>query len=235
MHNANLTRAFTCVTLFSAETVDERTGRTRFEFEATPAVGVGRRSRQHLDRHFAREFRPGVTRPIDLAHAARPKRREDLVRAKASARCERGRGHCPGDSSAQPMPSGWIVTAGRAWEPRTTGLVCRAAVSAIMDFDMRPHLSIDRHAVSAFCRRHHIARLALFGSVLRDDFGPNSDVDVLVEFQAGHVPGLAFISIERELSELLGGRTVDMVTPKFLNARIRDRVLRDAEPLYVAA
>ena len=133
------------------------------------------------------------------------------------------------------MPSGWIVTAGRAWEPRTTGLVCRAAVSAIMDFDMRPHLSIDRHAVSAFCRRHHIARLALFGSVLRDDFGPNSDVDVLVEFQAGHVPGLAFISIERELSELLGGRTVDMVTPKFLNARIRDRVLRDAEPLYVAA
>ena len=104
-----------------------------------------------------------------------------------------------------------------------------------MDFDMRPHLSIDRHAVSAFCRRHHIARLALFGSVLRDDFGPNSDVDVLVEFQAGHVPGLAFISIERELSELLGGRTVDMVTPKFLNARIRDRVLRDAEPLYVAA
>ena len=104
-----------------------------------------------------------------------------------------------------------------------------------MDFDMRPHLSIDRHAVSTFCRRHHIARLALFGSVLRDDFGPNSDVDVLVEFQAAHVPGLAFISIERELSELLGGRTVDMVTPKFLNARIRDRVLRDAEPLYVAA
>ena len=98
-----------------------------------------------------------------------------------------------------------------------------------------PHLSIDRDAVSAFCRRHHITRLALFGSVLRDDFGPDSDVDVLVEFQAGHVPGLNFVSIEREFSALLQGRQVDMVTPKFLNHRIREQVLRSAEPLYVAA
>ncbi|MBA2258369.1 MAG: nucleotidyltransferase domain-containing protein [Acidobacteria bacterium] len=60
---------------------------------------------------------------------------------------------------------------------------------------MNPHISIDRDAVSAFCRRHHITRLALFGSVLRDDFGPDSDVDVLVEFHAGHVPGLRFVSI----------------------------------------
>jgi predicted nucleotidyltransferase len=100
---------------------------------------------------------------------------------------------------------------------------------------MSPHVSIDRDAVSAFCQRHHIARLALFGSVLRDDFGPDSDVDVLVEFQAGHVPGFNFVSIEREFSGLLHGRRVDMVTPKFLNARIRDRVLSSAEPLYVAA
>jgi predicted nucleotidyltransferase len=98
-----------------------------------------------------------------------------------------------------------------------------------------PHLSIDRDAVSAFCRRHHITRLALFGSVLRDDFSPDSDVDVLVEFQAGHVPGLNFVSIEREFSALLQGRHVDMVTPKFLNHRIREQVLRSAEPLYVAA
>jgi len=98
-----------------------------------------------------------------------------------------------------------------------------------------PHVSIDRDALSAFCRRHHIMRLALFGSVLRDDFRPDSDVDVLVEFQAGHVPGLNFISIEREFSELLHGRRVDMVTPKFLNARIREQVLSSAEPLYVAA
>ena len=100
---------------------------------------------------------------------------------------------------------------------------------------MSSHVSIDRDAVSAFCRRHHIIRLALFGSVLRDDFGPDSDVDVLVEFQAGHVPGFNFVSIEREFSGLLHGRRVDMVTPKFLNSRIRDQVLRSAERLYVAA
>ena len=64
---------------------------------------------------------------------------------------------------------------------------------------------------------------------------PNSDVDVLVEFQAGHVPGFNFVSIEREFSGLLHGRRVDMVTPKFLNPRIRDQVLSSAEPLYVAA
>jgi hypothetical protein len=95
--------------------------------------------------------------------------------------------------------------------------------------------SIDREAVSACCRRHHIRRLALFGSVLRDDFRPDSDVDVLVEFQPGHVPGLDFVTIEREFSGLLQGRSVDMVTPKFLNPGIRDQVLTSAEPLYVAA
>ena len=68
---------------------------------------------------------------------------------------------------------------------------------------MTAQISINRDAVFAFCRRHHITRLALFGSVLRDDFSPNSDVDVLVEFQAGHIPGLDFIRIEREFSQLL--------------------------------
>ena len=100
---------------------------------------------------------------------------------------------------------------------------------------MSPHLSIDREAVSAFCRRHHIARLALFGSVLRDDFERDRDVDVLVGFLPGHIPGLRFVTIEREFSELLHGRRVDMVTPKFLNPRIRAEVLSAAEPLYVAA
>ncbi len=100
---------------------------------------------------------------------------------------------------------------------------------------MSPRISIDRDAVSAFCQRHHIARLALFGSVLREDFGPHSDVDVLVEFQPGHTPGLAFVSMERELSTLLHGRRVDLVTRKFLNPRIRDQVLEGAEPVYVAA
>jgi predicted nucleotidyltransferase len=100
---------------------------------------------------------------------------------------------------------------------------------------MSPHLVIDHAAVSAFCQRHGVARLALFGSALRDDFRADSDVDVLIEFQPGHVPGLEFVSMERELSALLQGRRVDLVTPKFLNARIREQVLREAEPLYVAA
>jgi hypothetical protein len=100
---------------------------------------------------------------------------------------------------------------------------------------MSPHLVIDRSVVRAFCQRHGIARLAVFGSALRDDFGPDSDVDVLVEFHSGHVPGLDFVSMERELSGLLQGRRVDLVTPKFLNRRIREQVLREAEPLYVAA
>lgn len=84
-------------------------------------------------------------------------------------------------------------------------------------------------------RKLTVARLALFGSVLRDDFDADSDVDVLVEFRPGHVPGLSFVGMERELSGLLQGRRVDLVTPKFLNARIRERVLREATPLYVAA
>ena len=77
--------------------------------------------------------------------------------------------------------------------------------------------------------------MALFGSVLRDDFRPDSDVDVLVEFEPGHVPGFRFVRMERELSQLLGGRRVDMVTPKILNPRIRDQVLGSAQSVYVAA
>ena len=100
---------------------------------------------------------------------------------------------------------------------------------------MSARIHVDRDALAMFCRRHYIARLALFGSVLRPDFRSDSDIDVLVEFQPGHVPGFRFVSIEQELSQLLGGRRVDMVTPKFLNPRIRNQVLTTAEPLYVAA
>jgi len=100
---------------------------------------------------------------------------------------------------------------------------------------MSPHIAVDQAAIKAFCVRHHVARLAVFGSVLRDDFHADSDVDVLVEFQPGHVPGLNFVSIERELSGLLQGRRVDLVTPGFLNGRIREQILREAELLYVAA
>jgi len=95
-------------------------------------------------------------------------------------------------------------------------------------------LTIDRQAVAAFCRRHHVRRLALFGSVLRDDFTPESDVDVLVEFEPGFVPGLRFFSMEEELSTILG-RKVDLNTPGFLSRYFRDRVLAEAETQYVAA
>ena len=99
---------------------------------------------------------------------------------------------------------------------------------------MSPKIPIDQDKIAEFCRRHHICRLALFGSVLRDDFGPNSDVDVLVEFEPGHVPGLAFLAMEAELSEILG-RKVDLNTPNFLSPYFRDLVLTEAEVYYVAA
>ncbi len=95
-------------------------------------------------------------------------------------------------------------------------------------------ISVDRVALSAICKRYHIHKLAFFGSVLRDDFGPHSDVDVLVEFEPGHVPGLAFFSIEQELTGLIG-RRVDLNTKNFLSPYFRDEVLSEAEVQYVAA
>jgi len=99
---------------------------------------------------------------------------------------------------------------------------------------MSPRITVSREVIAEFCRRHHIRRLAFFGSVLRDDFRPESDVDVLVEFQPGHTPGLDFFGMEIELSEILG-RKVDLNTPGFLSRYYRDRVLAEAEDLYVAA
>ncbi len=95
-------------------------------------------------------------------------------------------------------------------------------------------IAIDREILARFCQRNHIRRLALFGSVLRDDFGPDSDVDVLVEFEPGHVPGLRFFALEQELSQMLG-RKVDLNTPGFLSPYFRGRVLAEAEVQYVAA
>jgi uncharacterized protein len=98
---------------------------------------------------------------------------------------------------------------------------------------MTTRVQIDSTALADLCGRHHIRRLSFFGSVLRDDFGPQSDVDVLVEFEPEHVPGFFRLArIETELSQMLGGRHVDLVTPKFLNHRIRQRVLDAAEVAY---
>jgi len=93
------------------------------------------------------------------------------------------------------------------------------------------HLHVPSDKIAEFCRRHHIRKLALFGSVLRDDFRPDSDVDVLVEFEPDHIPGLAFFSMEDQLSQLLGHR-VDLNTPKFLSRYFRDRVLQQAVVQY---
>jgi len=98
-----------------------------------------------------------------------------------------------------------------------------------------PNIDIPRDAIAEFCRRHHIRRLALFGSVLRDDFGPDSDVDVLVEWEPDHNPGWDVVTIAEELEQLFGGRKVDLVNPKFLKPRLRDRVLRTAEVQYERA
>jgi len=97
-----------------------------------------------------------------------------------------------------------------------------------------PRLTIDRERIAGFCRRHHIRRLAFFGSALREDFRPDSDVDVLVEFEPGHVPGLAFFTMQEELSRVVG-RPVDLNTAGFLSRYFRQAVLNEAEPLYVAA
>ena len=99
---------------------------------------------------------------------------------------------------------------------------------------MTVRIEIPREAIAAFCRKNHIKRLALFGSVLRDDFRPDSDVDVLVEFEPGHTPGFGFITVQDELSNLLH-RRVDLNTPSCLSQFFRDRVLREAQDLYVAA
>ena len=95
-------------------------------------------------------------------------------------------------------------------------------------------IKIEREKLIGFCKKHHIRKLSFFGSATRDDFSPASDLDVLVEFEPEHVPGLTFFRMEQELSDLLG-RKVDLNTPQFLSRYFRDRVLEEAEVMYVAA
>ncbi len=96
-------------------------------------------------------------------------------------------------------------------------------------------IDIPAGTIAEFCHRHHITRLALFGSILRDDFGPDSDVDILVEFERGYPVGLLRLTgMELELGDLLG-RKVDLNTPGFLSPSFRDQALKEAVGLYVAA
>jgi uncharacterized protein len=98
----------------------------------------------------------------------------------------------------------------------------------------KARIDIPKDQIAEFCRRNHIRRLALFGSVLRDDFTPDSDVDVLVEFEPNARVGVRFFTMEEELSEIFG-RKVDLNTPGFLSDYFRDDVLAEAETQYDAA
>jgi len=104
-----------------------------------------------------------------------------------------------------------------------------------MDLAMNQHgVQIPEIRIGEFCREHRIARLSLFGSILRDDFGPDSDVDLLVEFEPGCTPSLmGMAGLEAELSEIIG-RKADLRTPAKLSRHFRDEVLGEARPQYVA-
>ena len=95
-----------------------------------------------------------------------------------------------------------------------------------------PGVSIDRRKLAELCRRHHIRRLSMFGSALRTDFRPESDVDFLVEFDERHPVGFRIFDVEQELSALIGGRKPDIVNPKYLNARLKPGILASAKVLY---
>ena len=114
-------------------------------------------------------------------------------------------------------------------------------MSEDVDMDSRPsrvpqsraRIDLPRDGIDDFCRRRHIRKLALFGSVLRDDFTADSDVDVLVEFEPRHVPGLMTLAgIEEDLSQHLGQHRVDMNTRMMLSKYFRDEVVAEAEVLY---
>jgi predicted nucleotidyltransferase len=98
---------------------------------------------------------------------------------------------------------------------------------------MNNHIILPKEQITDFCRRRHIRRLAIFGSALRSDFKESSDIDILVEFEPEHIPGLfGMARMERELSALLGGRKVDLRTPEDLSRYFRQEVLNEAEVQY---
>ena len=100
---------------------------------------------------------------------------------------------------------------------------------------MKTRLPVDRESLAEVCRRHHIRKLSLFGSVLSGTERPDSDIDLLVEFEPSETPGLLRLAqIEAELSVLLGGRRVDLRTAQDLSRHFRDQVIRRAEVQYAA-
>jgi hypothetical protein len=92
-------------------------------------------------------------------------------------------------------------------------------------------ITIEPKALIPLCQHHHIRKLALFGSVLRDDFRADSDVDILVEFEPGHIPGFDFIEIQDKLAAIIG-RTIELNTPQDLSRYFRDQVIAEAQVIY---
>ena len=100
----------------------------------------------------------------------------------------------------------------------------------------KKNISMPADKIAEFCKRNGIRKLLLFGSALRDDFRPDSDIDLLVEFREGATPSLLDLSrMERELSAVLGGRKVDLRTPQELSRYFRDEVLSTASVQYAEA
>jgi uncharacterized protein len=100
--------------------------------------------------------------------------------------------------------------------------------------DAKDNIRLPGEKIAEFCKRNRIRKLSLFGSALRGELREDSDIDLLVEFEPGHVPGLAFFAMENELSEILG-RKVDLNTPQFLSRYFREQVLAEAEVQYAAS
>jgi uncharacterized protein len=100
-----------------------------------------------------------------------------------------------------------------------------------MNIHIKAQIHLPQGRIAEFCRKHHIKKLAIFGSALRPDFRADSDIDVLVEFEPDHVPGLAFFAMADELSAILG-RKVDLNTPQCLSRYFRDQVLQEAVVQY---
>lgn len=99
--------------------------------------------------------------------------------------------------------------------------------------EAKKKINLSEDDVAKFCHRHHISKLSLFGSVLSENFTPESDIDILVEFEPDHIPGLFKLSgMELELGKIIG-RKVDLRTPEDLSRYFRKEVVESAEELYV--
>lgn len=113
---------------------------------------------------------------------------------------------------------------------------CRESPCDNPHMPIRPEIEIDAEALEAFCRRHAIRRLSIFGSAVTGDFAPASDVDLLVEFAPGKTPGLIRLAgMELELARIFGGREVELRTYEDLSRYFRDEIRAVAEPVYVGA